>query len=449
MLIETTLLVDDLVVIQGLQDGSLKRRGSVIYEVETGTIVCHLVESPSLTEQSQALPEIPLLKYAEQINDGIDCINNGIDCIQKISELYEQINQSLSSQQKPLSSIYRQINPSLSIPQQQLSSLLQINQIASAASVLNLGVSIAGFAYMTYKFEQVQTALDKVQKSLDTGFNRIDERFDILSGQLVYIYLLLEENRNKQQQISNRISEVYRALLVDKTSELGGVILNLDRNQNRYNDNFVQNAIGISSTVRLFLSDQAMRVQPVLEAQEMLITDVAIQGWVVATVTEAYLLLENGQIDDARNLLAQEVLKFKNIAVNWADVLLANKHSQIATVYRFATPQFKKHILPERVDRIAYISSVDKSLSKEKIEQKTSKAKVEFKMFYARKEFDERWIRQQIAVAEYLDGLSELLARLESLQAFADLCKSKGVNSSRDILPGKDAQPGLYIFPAN
>jgi transposase len=41
---------------------------------------------------------------------------------------------------------------------------------------------------------------------------------------------------------------------------------------------------------------------------------------------------------------------------------------------------------------------------------------------------------------------SELSARLESLESFADLCQSKGVKSSREIMPGDDAEPGIYAI---
>ncbi|MBO3459220.1 hypothetical protein G7B40_027550 [Aetokthonos hydrillicola Thurmond2011] len=187
-----------------------------------------------------------------------------------------------------------------------------------------------------------------------------------------------------------------------------------------------------------------MREKPVLEADKILITDVAIQGWAVATAIEAHLLLEYGQVDDAQNLLDREVISFRNIAIKWADSLLGNELLQIATAYRFAAPIFKEHITPERVDRIAYISSVDKSLSKNEIKRKKNFAEVEFEMYSARQRFDTKWIYQQIAVAEYLDTLSELLARLESLQPFANLCKSTGVKSSRELLLGDDADPGLY-----
>ncbi|VXD19464.1 hypothetical protein PL9631_450038 [Planktothrix paucivesiculata PCC 9631] len=45
-----------------------------------------------------------------------------------------------------------------------------------------------------------------------------------------------------------------------------------------------------------------------------------------------------------------------------------------------------------------------------------------------------------------MDSLSELSARLESLESFADLCESKGVKSSREIMPGNDDEPGIYAL---
>jgi hypothetical protein len=69
-------------------------------------------------------------------------------------------------------------------------------------------------------------------------------------------------------------------------------------------------------------------------------------------------------------------------------------------------------------------------------------------MSYSSK-WDEIWTHRQIAIAEYLDTLSELLARLDSLQSFAVLCENKNVKSSKDILPDNDAETGLYVIMIN
>ena len=332
----------------------------------------------------------------------------------------------------------------LSQVQQMLSSVLQVTQIAAGASVLNLGVSIAGFAYMGYKLNQIQNSLDNVQKSMEAGFNRIEECLGNLSGQLAYLHLLVEHSRQEQQRLGKAISELHRAVLIKEMADLRAEILD----RSRCPDSPARDALKVASRVRMVLSDQAMQATPELNAQTMLLTDVAIQGWAIATATEAYLLLETGQIHDAQELLAFEVPRFQGNTVQWADALLADEQPQLATAYRFATHRFKQHIGSERIERIAYISSVDNSLSKDKIRRRKNDAELEFEMFYS-SQLDEKWTHRQIAVAEYLDALSELSARLETLQAFADLCESRGVKSSREILPGADAEPGLYALPAD
>ena len=200
--------------------------------------------------------------------------------------------------------------------------------------------------------------------------------------------------------------------------------------------------------MRLFLANQALQVTPALDAELMLNTDVSIQGWAVATATEANLLLEIGKHQEAKELLAVEVPKFKQVAQRWGNELISHEKSHLSTAYRFSNSRFHDYITPERVERITEISPRDRTLSPDQIRWQKTNVDVEFEMSYS-SQWDEAWTYRQIAVAEYLDTLSELSARLDSLQSFAALCESHNVKSSRDILPNADAGVGLYILPAH
>ncbi len=144
--------------------------------------------------------------------------------------------------------------------------VLQLTQIAAGASVLNLGVSIAGFAYMGYKLNQIQNALDNVQKSLEAGFHRIEERLDNLSSQLAYLHLLVEHSRQEQQRIGKAILELHRTILIKEIADLQAEILD----RSRYPDAPARDALKVASRVRIVLCDQAMQAKPALEAQTML-----------------------------------------------------------------------------------------------------------------------------------------------------------------------------------
>ncbi|MDZ8083768.1 MAG: hypothetical protein RMX35_32460 [Nostoc sp. DcaGUA01] len=432
MLIDTTLLVNNPEIIKGLLDGSMKRYGSVIRWApgteNAGQIVRHLAETPGLTDKLRDLPFSPLI-------GGVDIIGHGMNYHKLIG-----IEKTLSS-------------------------VMGLTQIAAGASVLNLGVSIAGFAYMGYKLHQIQKSLGHLQHSLEAGFNRleagldrieegvsrlenglnrVENRLDIISGQLGYLYLLVEENRQKQQNLAQAISHLHQAMLI---KEIAALNAELD-DRKRFPNESSRESLKVASRVRLFLANQALQVSPELDAELMLNTDVSIQGWAVATATEANLLLEIGKNQEAKQLLALEVPRFKQVAERWGNKLISDENSYLSTAYRFANSRFKDHITPERVERITNISQSDRILTSDQIRSKKTYADVELTMSYS-SQFDRAWTYRQIAIAEYLDTLSELLARLDSLQSFAALCESKNIKSSREILPDSDAETGLYILPSN
>ncbi|AFZ06649.1 hypothetical protein Osc7112_2185 [Oscillatoria nigro-viridis PCC 7112] len=443
MLIDATLLVKNPEIIKGLLDGSMQRYGSVIRwaagTVNGGQIVRHLAETPGLTSKLMTVPFSPIVA-------GIDVIGHGLNYHKLIG-----VEGKLIGIEKTLSSV------------------MGLSQIAAGASVLNLGVSIAGFAYMGYKLHQVQKTLGHIQQSMEEGFNRVeaglnrienrmeegfnrveyrlnrvDNRLDIISGQLAYLYLLVEDSRQKQKSLAKAISHLHQAMLIQ---EIAALKAELD-DRSRFPDESPRSAIKTASRVGLFLSNQAMQATPELDAEIMLNADVSIQGWAVAIATEANLLLEIGKHQEAKELLALQIPQFKQVAERWGKALINDENTYLSTAYRFTNSRFKNHITSERVERITEISPSDRTLSPDQIRGKKNYVDVEFEMSYSSAKFDQTWTHRQIAVAEYLDGLSELSARLEGLESFANLCESKGVKSSREILPGPDTEPGIYILPS-
>ena len=377
-------------IIQGLQTDSLSRSGSTILDKKTRQVVGHLFESQGVTEPvSLALGKSSLVPNVIQ-----------------------------------------------GIP-------IQMSQLPMGASVLNLGVSLAGFAYMAKKLGQIQSDLDNIKRSMEAGFDRIDDQLNLLHGQLAYISILVEDNAQEQKKLGESISALHRALLVENMATLRATLLDRDR----YPDSPVQDALLVTSKARGFMSDQALFQTPNLDARTMLLTDIAIKGWVIAIGTEVNLLLENGRLSDAEQVLNEEIPRFRNMAFGWFNALLVSEEPQLATAYRFAAPLFEKYIAPERIERITLISQIDSSLTPEKIRQKKQDAEIELDLTSSPYRENQDWISRQLAIAEYLDMLSELLSRLESLQAFVLLCKRKNLKTSRDLLPSLDAEPGLYILP--
>ncbi|WP_139276554.1 hypothetical protein [Spirulina major] len=406
----------------GLAGGSLVRYGSVVRHAagtaQGGQIVAHLSEAAGLTSKLATLAVAPPLGAAQLAIDGIGHVatfNKLVRIDSKITGL-----------------------------QQIAAQILGVSQIAAGASVLGLGVSIAGFAYMGYKLHQVQKSIGQLQQSMDAGFIRVEDRLDQLSMQLGYIHLLVVDSLEQQKRQSVAIANLHKALLISKIADLQAELDSLKR----FPDDSPKAALKVAASARVFLAAQATQAQLEAEPNTLMLVDVATQGWAVATATEAQLLLKHGLIQDAQDVLRQTVPQLQQHAANWAGKLLSDERPELNTAQRFATPLFKPHITAERVDRIVRISPSDQNLSADRAYQKRTNAQVEVEMGRTKPMLTQQWQYRQIALAEYLDTLSELTARLDSLLAFADLCAAQNVKNSTQLLPPADAKPGLYLLPA-
>jgi len=413
MLIDAKLLVNRPEIIQGLISGDMVRYGSVIrYAAGTqnaGQIIKHLSEAPGIGSAMTMMPTSPVIGAAGMAST---LVGQGIT-IQKLHNI-----------------------------QQSLSQVLGLTQIAAGASVLNLGVSVVGFAYMAYKLHQMQKSITVLQQTVEKGFDDVNRRLDKMSQQLGYICLVVQDSRAKQEKLAQAIAHLYQSSLIREISELQAELQNL----NRFPDESPIVAIKTASRIRLFLSHEALKITPELEAELMLNSDIAIQGWAVSTITEANLLMEMGRYQDAKHILGEEVVKFKQLSENWSKALLNDGHDSLNTSYRFVGKPFNEFILPERVERICQIYPKDFSLSSEQVRRIKNEIDVEFDMSYAPERYNQAWVNKQLAIAEYLDTLSELLARLDTLQDFASLCENRGVKSSKEIFPSQDIKPGLYLL---
>jgi tetratricopeptide (TPR) repeat protein len=418
MIENISLLINNPEIIKGLASGDLVRYGSVIRWAagvgeHPGSIFKHLVETPGIT--------------SKLINSPIAPISTGVDVIGHTMTYHKLLG----------------IDQRLVGMSQSLNQVLGLSQLAAGAGILNLGISIAGFAYMGYELHQMQKSINVLRQTVEKGFDTVNRRLDTMSQQLGYICLVVQDSRAKQEKLAQAIAHLYQSSLIREISELQAELQNL----HRFPDESPIGAIKIASRIRLFLSHEALKITPELEAELMLNSDIAIQGRAVSTITEANLLMEIGRHQDAKEMLKEEVVKFRQLSENWSKAFLDDDNNTLSTSYRFVGKPFNEFILPERVERICQIYPKDFNLTPDQVRRIKTEINVEFDMSYASERYNQAWINKQLAIAEYLDTLSELLARLDTLQNFAQLCQDRGVKSSRELLPGNDAEPGLYLLP--
>ncbi len=397
MLIPTLLFASPSIV-SGLLDGSLVRYGGVVREAATGRIVKHLAEAPGLTSLLMNAPVSP-----------------------------ESVINALGHQ-----ATHRK----LEVLQQTATKILGLSQVAAGASVLNLGVSAIGFTYMHFRLNQLQDSIARLEKIVREGIQDIQQKLDTLSDQLAYLQALAVQSR---AEILLAISNLQRALFIQSLAKLQAELVSL----HRFPEASPRDALKALAEARIFFSDQAHQIPVERQAHCLLLGD--IKGWAVSLAAESQLLLKHGYLQDAVDALDFEVPRFRELSERWCAALLPADQPQLRTAYTYKAPGFAGRISSERIQRIARLSPFDRALTPEQRFLREKNLSVEFQMTYFQ-ELDKSWYLSQAALAEYLDTLSELTERLESLQSFARLCRELNQADPYRLIPSEPQS--LYLLAA-
>lgn len=452
MMIEK-LVIEESEVIEGLKDGSLERYGCAIRRTSSLTITHFIVEPPEITQKLQEAPSTKLLNSGEFSSSQSQDEPNFIDIINFCGEVINKLNEDENPipnhgyKSFPTESAFvvsgTSSNIYSSLATNQLSSILQVSQIAAAASVLTLGVSIAGFAYMGHKLNQIQKSLSDIQEQVETGFITLNRKLDRISGQLSYLCLLAQDNCERQKRLENGVHEVHRLLLVQPLAKLNASI----KDYVLFGNESIRDTIRTAEEVRGILLDQAIRVEASLDPASLLTSDLSINGWVIALMTEAQLLAKLGRYDDAIQLLTNDIKCYKSIVQQWTKTLIKGEYQpKLATAYRFGIPMLSKHISVERLKRIVRISPFDKDISKQRLSRIINEAQVEL-MLNRNSHLGLSWAYEQVAIAEYLDGMSETLAKLESFCLFLAECRKRGIKATEDLFVNLTPSNNFYLLP--
>jgi tetratricopeptide (TPR) repeat protein len=144
-------------ILEGLTTGSYERVGGVVRDVVTKQIVMWLRETGG-SSITPAIP-LPLDPVTGALSVAISAINTGVSAYG-----FHQVNGKLEGMSQQLGTIAQTV--------QRMEGVLQIT---SAASILNLGVSAAGFAVILHRLNELEGRLQKSQEVL----NKINHKIDL------------------------------------------------------------------------------------------------------------------------------------------------------------------------------------------------------------------------------------------------------------------------------
>lgn len=407
--IPTRLLVDRSELIEGLLSGRYTRWGGVVRvsrgQEGAGQVVRHLLESPGLSRALMSVPGSPLLAAGQAVNS----VQLGV------------------------------LQRSVNVVQQTTLQALKMSQVAAGASVLNLGVSAVGFAYMGYKLHKLQNAVGELAETVDAGFADVQLSLERQSEQLSYLRLLAHQGAEERQQILEAVSEVQRALLVQQHADLAAELEHVDR----FPGESRLQALKTAARTRRVFREQAARQPVEFRGRFLVVLDVAVKGWAVASASEAQLLMREGKTREASQLLEEEGGALRALSGRWASSLVDSVADEdLRQPQRFRVDELLPSISAERAERVARLLPDWGGRTEDQEEDFRVEAQLERSL--DRHDQDrERWQHEQIAQADFLDGLSELSDRLETVGELAGYCERTGRHID-DLLPRDVAREGFY-----
>ena len=191
--IQVTFALPSLVV-KGLQDGTLERVGGVIRDVTSKKIVTWLRDSNSVDPSVISVAS----EGFSDVNKRLDGVENQID----------SLGQTLQGSQSIL-------------------------QVSTAASILNLGVSVMGFAVIAQRLNEIENQLKQAQELLNKINRKIDMSFyvnfraGIELAINAFTMTKIENRRSSALQAINRFLEaehIYKDYTVNELSQKSQII---------------------------------------------------------------------------------------------------------------------------------------------------------------------------------------------------------------------------------
>jgi hypothetical protein len=97
-------------------------------------------------------------------------------------------------------------------PPMDIGQLLNLQSLTAVTSMVNLGVSVAGFAYTAYQLHGIRNGISTLQRLTQRGFAHVDARFDDVTRRLEEIVILQRADLLLTSEIQAAVEDV-RSLL--------------------------------------------------------------------------------------------------------------------------------------------------------------------------------------------------------------------------------------------
>ncbi len=295
-----------------------------------------------------------------------------------------------------------------------VSASLHLTQVAAAASVVNLGVSVAGFALVLHKMAKLQQSVNALAELTQRQHGEVMGALDGIASQLIELRYVAFESRELLEATLDEVRRVRRDLL---DSYLARVLTEVDllRRAKQMTEHDTSRALRTFGEARRWL-EQTIHALPARARDDAHWFDrlLRFRVWCLTSLAEVQLLRRVGDDRGAAVLTRALASTGRGWAHGWSEALLPS--SEFHGAFRFAHSAFNG------LDREVYVRLV--RLQEVSARGTVDNREVEARMEVARAmpRLGPPWIERQRALAGLLDFAEEATARIESLADEMEMC---------------------------
>lgn len=291
---------------------------------------------------------------------------------------------------------------------------LGLSQVAAAASVVNLGVSIAGFALVLHKIGKLQSSVNALTALTARQHDAVMGALRGISAQLVELQYVALESRDLLEATLDEVRRVRRDLL---DMYLARVLTEVELLQRapQLDGQKVTQSLRIFGEARRWL-ELTIAALPAMARDDAHWFDrlLRYRVWCFVGQAEVALLRRIGDDKGAAALARSLATTSRAWAVGWRDVLLPT--GEFHGAFRFSHSAFSD-LDGEVYERLVRLQAVPSGVGADASE-------VDARMAVARAmpRLGPAWVERQRALAGILDFAEETTARLESVADEMQMC---------------------------
>lgn len=301
----------------------------------------------------------------------------------------------------------KEVGPSVStrmpgLPTGAPAKLLSLGHVAAAASVLNLGVSVAGFAIMNAKLNALQRSISDVESYLRDMEWRVSGRLDHIDRSLVELHAMaalgldaLDEGLEHAQAIEYR-----------KLHELAAMVMTQLEYLTRGAPAGLESARQAVTQVRLTL--RAELAGPPRSHRRWPLALFAFRIWLQAVMVESVVLRMSGETRTAVERMAEAARLARQEVSRWREVLFPE---ELGGVFALGHSAFDGRVPEEMQVRLAR-AQLEEPIGS--VEQRERQAQAAERVARGLPGFSDDWQPRLLTGGSVLDMLEELTERTEA-----------------------------------